>query len=791
MAAVVDGDWSIATNGDIRYTGSGTTNTVIEFHRWLQDKADDAAASGDDLLDITNSTPSDRATDNIIQLLGGYNIDDRSAEYLFDGSIQQGSGSTEKIYSGLVVVGAVETGTVLDVIQDGKVLKNFWGTGINADAANNIISRMLIKTREDGVDIDGKRLRVQARKLSDTYAEFSLTAGLANSTAAIFTSDDLNNQTAAGTIEGWSTITNTEGLRLLDVDADTVSEEYYSEWNLGIQTINDLFERTKLIQRSAVEEDSNADTATDYTVGNGTLTGQAQSIAVGTLAKRITKARFRLKKFGTPTGSLTFTLYTITGTHGTSAIPNVLQAASETFDVSLLTTSYQEIELRFLGNQQFLMSGGTNYAIAVEYTGGDASNYVQVDGDATGTHGGNQSDETASVWTAAAAEDLWFELYASPDIHSMSGELFRGITHSFAYDNESGGPFVEDGILSWGTSFAYDNEASGPFTVGERLDFSVSGAVGRLIWLDDDGLTGKMVVQIESGTPADNNVITGFDSGATADVQGAVSDVGATAGTGQILALDDDGLTGNLYIQLLTGGAPVDNLPLYSGATPTTADVQGAVTSRTVSAEFIGQSTGSSIIGAYGIGIEPADLTASDKVFDLTNTLITPPNNVTFALSGLISGEDRVLVGPEDGASGLDIDQMTLSTTLNGAAETAVVVSAAIPTDTPSSGTIRIQLDSGLYRRQAYTSYTGSTFTIPSTDYTGANQATTPRNVYVSYIDKLAGAPSEQFTSVYLSDRTLFLRVRDGGATPIKTFESTGTLGSAGGSAVASRISDA
>jgi len=48
----------------------------------------------------------------------------------------------------------------------------------------------------------------------------------------------------------------------------------------------------------------------------------------------------------------------------------------------------------------------------------------------------------------------------------------------------------------------------------------------------------------------------------------------------------------------------------------------------------------------------------------------------------------------------------------------------------------------------------------------------------------------EIFTGVYASDRSLFIRVRDGGSSPIKTFETTGTLGSSGGSATAIRTSD-
>ena len=101
---IVESDWSIdRSTRNIRYIGTdhgvGTPSyaTVIQFHRFLQDRADDAVSAGDDQLDITDLTPSDRSTDNIITLINGYNIDDASAEQLFDGSIIQGSGGTEVI----------------------------------------------------------------------------------------------------------------------------------------------------------------------------------------------------------------------------------------------------------------------------------------------------------------------------------------------------------------------------------------------------------------------------------------------------------------------------------------------------------------------------------------------------------------------------------------------------------------------------------------------------------------------------------------------------------------------
>jgi len=553
-------DFSVATNGDIRHVSGSSTYTVLELHRWLQDLADDASASGNDLLDITSDTPSERSTDNIITLNSPYNIDDTAAEYFYDGSISQSGGDT--LYSGLVVVGSVAGTTTLQVVQNNALYDGdspFWGTGINVDAANNILCRMLIKTRDSGSDIDGKRIRVYAREWGHTFAEFSVTMGLGNSTAAIFTNTDLNNQTSSSTVSGWTTITNVEGYQTIDLNNGNGARPYYSKWNRDTYTINQLYERCKYITR---------------------------------------------------------------------------RGTSET-------------------------------------------------------------------------------------IHNMDGELFRGITHEWDYDNEASGPFSEDELLSWGS--------------------------------------------------------------------------GSTAGTGALLALKDDGTTGTMWVQLLTGVPPSDGMTITGGTSAATCDVDGSVTSRSVSAVFLGQSTGSAIIGAFGIGVEAEDLTNNDKLFDLTNTQQVPPNNVTFTVYGLVSGEDRVLVTNDSGSVGIDKDQMTLSVTLNGATETKVNVGTGnIPADTPQTGTLRVVLDDGRHRLVNYTSHDGDDeFTMASSDWTDPDDATSGNDVYLSYIDKLAASTSESFTVVYNADRTLFVRVRDGGGTPIKTFESTGSLGSGGGSTTAIRTSDA
>jgi len=791
--AIAD-DFSVAIDGNIRYTGTTTNYTVIELHRHFGTLMDDAEASGDDLLDITSATASERATDNLITLNAPYNIDDIAAQHLYDGSIVQDDG--DEIYDGIVCFAPAST--PLQIIQNGKPLSpNFWDTALNADAGNGISHRFMVKTRTGGADINNRTILGQTREVGFTYSSFSINAtSRGNNVLALTYAADLNNETVEATIRGWTTITNTEGFRELDVNNDTTDEPYYSEWNKAALTINQLYERTKWLSRESTTESSSADTGTDFQLANATVQGQAQSFLVGANNQYLTRMRFKMRKVGTPTGNITPTLKAHSGTFGTSSIPTgAALATGELFDIATLTTAYKTYELEFA--TPYEMVAATEYVITLEAAVIDGSNYVEIEGLAgSGTHAGNRSQDVSATWTPTAGDDLDHEAFASAVLYEMPGERFRGVTH-------------------------------------------------------------ELVVNTPTGTPWE-----------------AVEPVSWTGGTGQMLAINHVTTPTKMWIQLLTGVAPSGTLTITGGDSGATVDLNTTVTTRTLSEPFFGASTGSAMIGAYGVGVETADLTAADKLTDLDGNLRLPPNNVTFSVGGLVSGEDRILVGPlgyefawdneggtppfvigetltftapsagtaylseltDDGTTGrmkirmltgtvpvddtditggtsgatADVDgavvasqdprQLKLATTLVGGGETAVVCVDPIPTDTPSAGTIRIQLDTGVYRLQAYLSYTGSTFTITSADYSGVLTATggaaeTGNSLFISYIDKLAASGTESFTGVYVADRSLFIRARDGGTAgdtiPIKTFESTGTLGSAGGSATAIRTSDA
>ena len=288
--------------------------------------------------------------------------------------------------------------------------------------------------------------------------------------------------------------------------------------------------------------------------------------------------------------------------------------------------------------------------------------------------------------------------------------------------------------------------------------------------IDYSGLTGLF---------DDSNPVT-FDNGATAQV------------------LADDGV-GSMWVQLLTG-APPTAINTISQSVPDAASASiDTITARVISFPMCGASTGSALLGAYGFGVETGDLTSNDKITALDGVQRNPPNNQTFYVTGVVSGEDYVLVGLSDAGNDIDYGQFLVSTALVGA-DASVILKAGTETpgtgsqsesDTPSTGTIRVLGDDGVYHVVSYTGVTHGASTITFTGCTGAPAAAVDNNAFISYIDKLADATSLSYQATYDSDRALFGRVRDGGSTPIKTFEGTGTFGAAGGTISVARTTDA
>lgn len=300
----IDTDIAIDGSGNIYYTGNahGVAGagyySVIELHRYLMDLADDAVASGDDLVDITSDTPSDRSTDNIITLLAGYRLDDANgsatdaiSEHLYDGSIIQNDDGS--IWDGLVVIAS--EGMDLQIIQNGALVSNdFWNTvpsgetlkGLNRDVANGISHRFMIKVNNAGTEIDGRRMVGITREFGKTYSEFKINGtARGNNVMALTYADDLNNAKTLGTIAGYTDVTNgSEGYIGIDVNNDTTNEFYYSSWTKGSREINDLYERLKWATEAASGTTASTAAATLYGLDGNIFRGITHQVDYGSLA---------------------------------------------------------------------------------------------------------------------------------------------------------------------------------------------------------------------------------------------------------------------------------------------------------------------------------------------------------------------------------------------------------------------------------------------------------------------------------------------------------------------------
>lgn len=286
--------WSFTSGRAIRYLGgahgTATANyvTVLELYRWLMDLADDAAASGDDLMDITKLTPGDKKFDTIIQLLNNAYLDDGyttpASEYIYGGSIIQDDGGGETIYDGISVI--ANRGVIVNVIQNNAVLSNkFWNNtpngesyaGINPDPTNGLAMQFLVKVKNNGTVIDNGALIFTTREWGKTFSEFRIpSTGRGKNSVPLTYVDDLNNTTASGTVATWTTITNvTSGYNLIDVNNDSTNEEYYSEWNRDTYTINQFYERMKYLTR-------NGETGTLYGIAGERFRGITHMVDIGT-----------------------------------------------------------------------------------------------------------------------------------------------------------------------------------------------------------------------------------------------------------------------------------------------------------------------------------------------------------------------------------------------------------------------------------------------------------------------------------------------------------------------------
>jgi hypothetical protein len=430
-----------------------------------------------------------------------------------------------------------------------------------------------------------------------------------------------------------------------------------------------------------------------------------------------------------------------------AAVKDDLSSTTHRFLVKVRTAGADIDGRRLLGTQRVLGTGYTEFFI-----GGGTNRGNNVLALTANTDGNNQ--------TAAGTIATWTDIVN--DVEGFNSITIGGTAYDFYSDWELGAQSKNN---------FYER---GKWIQREGSTETIYGLNGDLF----RGITHEVDVDTPTGT---------FSMVSAEEITWGT---GATAGVGQLLAINSATAATKLWMQLLSGVAPTDGLVITGTTSGATVAMNATITPVLVASTFIGTSTGSAINpGAYGVGIGADDLTQNDLVVDLTGTSRTPPNNVTLTVNNTVAG-DYVIAGLNNSGD-FNFTEMSTAAAYTTGAVTSIQMSSAIPTDIPASGTFRLELDTGSYKRVVYSSFSGDTFTIPSTDFTGVNASAISSNAFVTAIDRVATGTTETATYVYLANKTWFVRVRN--ATPaseIKTFETTALVGTGGGSATVGRIDD-
>ena len=215
-----------------------------------------------------------------------------------------------------------------------------------------------------------------------------------------------------------------------------------------------------------------------------------------------------LKKFNSPTNNPIFvSLWSHSGTYGTSSVPLAFLRGTPTLDIATLTTSY--VYYRFDLFEPFQTVDGDKYCIVIENTS-TSTNYLATAYHSGTAHDGNSAEVTPTgvSWTAHNAWSIRFKIHNdAPLIQALSSvpdagflnTVSGGDTHPFN-DNEKLSYTVQDIIID-----EYDESNQSSYTdlsggAGENIE------TGQSITGNGRDLKSLIAYVLKNGSPTGNAV---------------------------------------------------------------------------------------------------------------------------------------------------------------------------------------------------------------------------------------------------------------------------------------------
>jgi hypothetical protein len=396
-----------------------------------------------------------------------------------------------------------------------------------------------------------------------------------------------------------------------------------------------------------------------------------------------------------------------------------------------------------------------------------------------------------------------------------------------AYGMADGGASGKIVVATVNGTLAHGAITSGPFVEGELITQAVTGAQAIMmddtstVWtLGNQKLSAAAILEFDA-----TNLVTGVTSGANctpsatthtslSTIDRDIDDGNGNQPFNSVIYMNSQNDGGDTlarmyeWIKYRTRGLTVGGVGETTGeeaydllGSPglNESGFQGRVyitldsTYPLSKASPFGTFAGGTFFGATGVFIQ--DMAAADirnyQLIDNNSVLRSPPNLQALTAAGLVSG-DRVAVFRRPNVtagSGINTTEYTLdsaASTFNLSASNFIRVQAAIGTDTPATGVVRVfDADTGNFLSYNYDSFTGQEFDVSTTPLTLA--LTVSSDTFVPLIERQAAGSSESVNLKYQADIPLLARVRKKGILP---FEVEGTFGSAGATVTAIRTTD-
>jgi hypothetical protein len=164
--------------------------------------------------------------------------------YLYGGSIKVNQ--TNDLWANFYTLGTLESGAVIYWEQNSTLVAA-------APGYSSGHTDILINVSPLGVDTDSRYVTALIRTWTDSYDHFKVQAPTTGgrNPLALGTANDLNNQTASGTVATWTDITiSAFGTISRDFDENGVNESYKVEIDGAGRTVSQVYEYLKYVTRT-------------------------------------------------------------------------------------------------------------------------------------------------------------------------------------------------------------------------------------------------------------------------------------------------------------------------------------------------------------------------------------------------------------------------------------------------------------------------------------------------------------------------------------------------------------